>query len=439
MFPTFFTKVNRFGAPMAGMIVIGVVQIAAGAVDDIALAHRAILGPGQSCRGHQRRALYHLALGVDSDDEDRRSYRIDIHAPIIITLIAMLYSTYAIYASGKDAVLGGTLVLALTYILYGFLAPRFMSGKPAAASPRSVSAVALAILIPLLLLFTAPPPASAASVLERVKASGKLTFGYGADARPFSYKDESGNPAGYAIALCGKIADAAKAGLGLPALAVEYVPVARDEGLRAVVQGKIDVLCEATVPTLTSRKEVSFSIPIFASGIGAVVRRDASTRLKDILSDRRPPTTPTWRANADQLIRQTTVSVVTSTRAESALKKRLDQMQFIPKMAPVDSYAAGIDRMLDGRSNVFFGDRAILLDAVKLRGLSDQLQVLDRFFTRETLAFAVPRDDENLRLIVDAALSRLFRSNEFREVYGKWFGPLNESTLSMFQLDALPD
>jgi len=199
------------------------------------------------------------------------------------------------------------------------------------------------------------------------------------------------------------------------------------------------VLCEATVPTLTSRKEVSFSIPIFASGIGAVVRRDASTRLKDILSDRRPPTTPTWRANADQLIRQTTVSVVTATRAESALKNRLSQMQFIPKMAPVDNYGAGIDRVLDGRSNVFFGDRAILLDAVKLKGLSNELQVLDRFFTRETLAFAVPRDDENLRLIVDAALSRLFRSNEFREVYGKWFGPLNENTLSMFQLDALPD
>jgi len=440
LFPTIFSKENSLGAPVAGMIVMGIVQTA------MALS---TISPSLS---EQFSVLVNLAVvtnvvpyiislsalvvilktaGVTGSTYTRH---------VIITLIAMLYSTYAIYASGKDAVLGGTLVLALTYILYGFLAPRFMSGKPAAAaSSRGVSAVALATLIPLLLLFTAPPPASAASVLERVKASGKLTFGYGADARPFSYKDESGNPSGYAIALCGKIADAAKAGLGLPALAVEYVPVARDEGLRAVVQGRIDVLCEATVPTLTSRKEVSFSIPIFASGIGAVVRRDASTRLKDILSDRKPPTTPTWRANADQLIRQTTVSVVTSTRAESALKKRLDQMQFIPKMAPVDSYAAGIDRVLDGRSNVFFGDRAILLDAVKLRGLSDQLQVLDRFFTRETLAFAVPRDDENLRLIVDAALSRLFRSNEFREVYGKWFGPLNENTLSMFQLDALPD
>jgi putrescine:ornithine antiporter len=37
----------------------------------------------------------------------------------------MLYSVYAIYASGKDAVLGGTLVMALAYVVYGFLAPRF--------------------------------------------------------------------------------------------------------------------------------------------------------------------------------------------------------------------------------------------------------------------------------------------------------------------------
>ena len=63
---------------------------------------------------------------------------------------------------------------------------------------------------------------------------GKLTLGYGADSRPFSYKHESGNPAGYGIALCRKIADAAKADLALPALAVDYVPVTRDERPRRV-------------------------------------------------------------------------------------------------------------------------------------------------------------------------------------------------------------
>jgi len=248
LFPTIFSKENSLGAPVAGMIVMGIVQTA------MALS---TISPSLS---EQFSVLVNLAVvtnvvpyiislsalvvilktaGVTGSTYTRH---------VIITLIAMLYSTYAIYASGKDAVLGGTLVLALTYILYGFLAPRFMSGKPAAtASPRGVSAIALATLIPLLLLFTAPPPASAASVLERAKASGKLTFGYGADARPFSYKDESGNPAGYAIALCGKIADAAKAGLGLPALAVEYVPVARDEERHEVGEADRRALGERVV------------------------------------------------------------------------------------------------------------------------------------------------------------------------------------------------
>jgi putrescine:ornithine antiporter len=43
----------------------------------------------------------------------------------VIAVVAMLYSTYALYASGKDAVLGGMLVTAIAFIIWGFLAPRF--------------------------------------------------------------------------------------------------------------------------------------------------------------------------------------------------------------------------------------------------------------------------------------------------------------------------
>jgi hypothetical protein len=39
--------------------------------------------------------------------------------------VAMVYSTYAIYASGLEAVLGGMLVMASGYVIYGFLATRF--------------------------------------------------------------------------------------------------------------------------------------------------------------------------------------------------------------------------------------------------------------------------------------------------------------------------
>ena len=42
-----------------------------------------------------------------------------------IAVVAMLYSTYAIYASGKDAVLGGMLMTAIAFIIWGFIAARF--------------------------------------------------------------------------------------------------------------------------------------------------------------------------------------------------------------------------------------------------------------------------------------------------------------------------
>ena len=51
----------------------------------------------------------------------------------MIALVATLYSTYAIYASGKDAVLGGMIMLAITYIVWGFIAPRFTAAANAPA------------------------------------------------------------------------------------------------------------------------------------------------------------------------------------------------------------------------------------------------------------------------------------------------------------------
>ena len=49
---------------------------------------------------------------------------------LVVALVAMLYSVYALFASGKDAVMGGMLVLGITYVIWGFIAPRF---APAAA------------------------------------------------------------------------------------------------------------------------------------------------------------------------------------------------------------------------------------------------------------------------------------------------------------------
>jgi putrescine:ornithine antiporter len=73
-------------------------------------------------------SLSALPLMMKRAGVDNRKYRTNV----AIAVVAMLYSTYAIYASGKDAVMGGTLVMAIGFIIWGFIAHRFASTRAAA-------------------------------------------------------------------------------------------------------------------------------------------------------------------------------------------------------------------------------------------------------------------------------------------------------------------
>jgi putrescine:ornithine antiporter len=283
---------------------------------------------------------------------------------------------------------------------------------------------------------TVPEPASAAT-LDRMQQTGKLTLGYRADARPFSYKDESGNAAGYAVRLCKKVAEKIKSDQGLSTLTVEWVPVTVEEELQAVRDGKVDLLCGAA-ETLTSRKDVDFSVPVFPGGIGALLRANAPVGLREVLSGR-PPSEPLWRGYPAQLVEKQTLSVVSGTPSEKWLADSLDKLQLTAKVVPVKSYEEGIQRVLDGSSNVFFADRSILLDAARRGPSASDLTVLKRQFTYAPIALALERNDADFRLVVDRALSQLFGSQEFHDLYVKWFGEPNESVDTFFKLSTLPE
>jgi putrescine:ornithine antiporter len=130
LFPALFNKVNRMDAPVVGMIVMGVVQTV------LALS---TISPSLS---EQFSVLVNLAVVTNVIP-----YIIALSALMVImrnaavpqgtfrlnaaiAVVGMLYSTYAIYASGSTAVIGGTIVMALTFIIYGFLAPRFVTPAP---------------------------------------------------------------------------------------------------------------------------------------------------------------------------------------------------------------------------------------------------------------------------------------------------------------------
>ena len=296
---------------------------------------------------------------------------------------------------------------------------------------RTLTAVSL-IAAPIALAAFAGP-VSAAGTLDKIRQSGKIALGYRAEAQPFSYRDDQGNPAGYSVALCQAIADGLKTDLGLANLSIEWVPVTIDDRFSAVQQGKVDLLCSAETETLSQRKEVSFSLPVYPSGIGALLAADTPPELQEILERGSPPTKPIWRGSpARTLLEAQTFSVVANTRAVDWLRKRADAFDIDAKIVPVDSYDAGVQRLLDGTSDVLFGEATLLAAAKRSPGARD-LTLLDRRFTNEPIALVLARGDEDFRLAVDQKLSQLMRSDSFRSLYSRWFGEFDQSTARFFR------
>lgn len=290
-----------------------------------------------------------------------------------------------------------------------------------------------------LICLAAAVPALAAGALDKARDTGKLTFGYRADTRPFSYTDESGKAAGFSVALCQNIADTVKADLKLPALAVDFVPVTAANRFEALKQGQIDLLCGTSTPTLERRAMVDFSIPIFSAGVGAVVRADVDRRLRDALAAKPDPSQPVWRGAPGLLTEKVVFAVVGGTTIEKSLVDALKARRIEVTVAPAADYAAGLQMVTDGRAAAFFGDGPVLLEAAK-RGLAaGELLVIDRMFTREPLALAMQRGDDAFRLTVDRSLSRLFRSPDILPLYTRYFGAPNAGAVEFFQSVALPD
>lgn len=278
----------------------------------------------------------------------------------------------------------------------------------------------------------AAQPASAGT-LDRVRGKGKLVLGYYAQAQPMSYRDPSGQAAGYAVTLCQRIADEVKAELGVQRLAVEWVPLTPATGMQNVQQGKVDLLCGAEAASLVNRAKVSFSLPIFPGGISALVRSDAPRALQNVLEQRPAPYRPFWRASPFSPIQHKTLSVVAGTPAVEWGKERASTLHLVATLDTVDSYDTGVTKVLKRDSDVLFGDRAILLGLAKRSADASKLRVLTRHYTYEPLALALARNNDDFRLVVDRALSRFYASPNFGDAYAAVFGAPDADTVEFFR------
>ena len=265
-------------------------------------------------------------------------------------------------------------------------------------------------------VFALTAQAATAATLDRIRDSGVLPIGYRADAKPYSYQTEQGQPAGYIVDLCTEIAGA----LG-PNVQPQYVRISADQRFEAVRDGRIDILCDPTSVTLARREMVDFSLPTYLDGAGVISRTGKPVQTFEDLGGKR-------------------IGVLDGTTTEALLRNSLGELNLKATIVQVGDHRAGLELLSDDKIDAYFADRGIVA-AMLREGGRPGLEISKQYYSYETYALALPRDDGAFRLMVDRTLARLYRTGKINALLEKSFGktPLDDMLRAMIVINSLPD
>ena len=257
--------------------------------------------------------------------------------------------------------------------------------------------------------------AAAAQTLDLIAQKSTIRIGYINDEAPFSFKKKDGSPTGYAVDLCGKIADAV--GRKVTNLKRDYVETALADGFDAVKSGQIDLLCGALTINLARRQSVDFSQPIFLTGASALLRKDSPDYLMVLFLDKQPT-----RATAKQAPATSTIGVRSDTTTSATLREALGSDVPKTRIADFATHQDGLAALENHKIDAYFADRALLFDLASHARNPSALAIGNRLFTHEPYGIALRQDDSAFRLLVDQTLTNVYQSDDFPKLLTTYFG-----------------
>lgn len=259
--------------------------------------------------------------------------------------------------------------------------------------------------------------------LAKIRDAKTIVLGYRTDATPFSFADRNGQPAGYTVDLCNRIAASIGATLKIPNLQVRWTPVTPDNRIDLVRQGRIDLECGTTTATLARQEQVDFSNLTFVDGGGLLVRVDSKVwRLTDLAGKK--------------------VAVGRNTTAAQRLPEALKARGVATQIVLVANAEEAIAMLEAGGVDAYANDRIILLGATTRARDPGRLVLSDEDFSVEPYGLMMRRDDSAFRLAVNRALAETYRSGAIQEIYDRWLASLGRPSVllqAIYYVNALPE
>ncbi len=264
----------------------------------------------------------------------------------------------------------------------------------------------------------APP----GSRLERIVSTKTVRIAYRADATPFSFLNERKEPTGYTIDLCRLVVKALAQDIGVDALQTQWVPVTSQTRFEAVAKGQADMECGASTVTLSRQKQVDFSAYVFVETTAIAVKSASSIRSVADLAGK-------------------SLAVIEGTSNQRALETAVKEGRVSATLVGIKTREEGVTALESGKVDAFASDRLLLAAAPFKDPKAHTMLPEDLSF--EPYAIVLPRGDWALKLSVDAALARIYRSGQVIQVFEQWFGllGLRPGVLlkAMFVLGAVPE
>lgn len=237
-------------------------------------------------------------------------------------------------------------------------------------------------------------------VLDKIRSSGTIVLGYRESALPFSFADDKGQPAGYAVDLCLRAAEGARQALGLKDLNVRWMPLTPQNRIPAIVNGLVDLDCAPNTNTLERQKQVAFSVSHYVSTVRMLVRADSGI---DSLDDLRGKT------------------VVTSAGSTGDRHVRRLKGQYGYRDVYAKDHGESFLLLESGRAQAFVMDD-VLLAGLRARSKDpSQYVIVGPALSIEQNALMMSKADPAWKRLVDETLSGVYRGPQIETLQQRWF------------------
>lgn len=241
---------------------------------------------------------------------------------------------------------------------------------------------------------------------------------YRADAAPFSYLGEDGQPTGYTVELCELVAQ--RDG-GKP----DMVPVTAEDRFQALKDGRCDMLCEATSVTMKRRRSgVEFSLITFLTGTALLFPRsllDKTDQSQPVLVGFLEGTTTHDKWQSNQLV----------------------SGEGIPfEFRPQKSHETAVEALNNGELGAYLADREIVEGILRDNPKIAETHILgEDSLSYEPYAIAVRTGNDDMRIKIDDVLAELYRSGKIFDLIAQYVpNRLYDARLKdLFLIQSLPE